>query len=144
MIFLVVIDTACFISGVLSSRGSSFQVLEAWRSEQFINITSDYILREVREVLGRPSVKKRHKLTDEEIEGTVSVLDKYSLKVELRQVDPASRDPKDDPVIATAREGGASYIVTWDRDLLDIGEYQGIRILTPKEFLKVLQGKKKE
>jgi predicted nucleic acid-binding protein len=35
-------------------------------------------------------------------------------------------------------EGGADYIVTGDQDLLAIGDYQGIRIVTPRAFLQRL------
>ena len=45
------------------------------------------------------------------------------------------RDPNDDKFIATAVAGEAAVIVTEDLDLLVLGEYQGISILTAKEFL---------
>jgi predicted nucleic acid-binding protein len=49
-------------------------------------------------------------------------------------------DPKDDPIIATAVVAKADYLVTGDRaHLLPIREYQGIRIVSPREFLEVLE-----
>ncbi len=30
----------------------------------------------------------------------------------------------------------SEYIVTWDKDLLQLGEYAGIRILTPVQFIE--------
>lgn len=48
------------------------------------------------------------------------------------------RDPKDDIFIACAVEGEADYIVTGDKDLLDMDEYQGIKIIRPEEFVAVL------
>jgi uncharacterized protein len=48
-------------------------------------------------------------------------------------------DPKDDVVVATAVRAGADYLVTGDRrHLLVLGEYQGIRIATPRQFLDLL------
>jgi putative PIN family toxin of toxin-antitoxin system len=44
------------------------------------------------------------------------------------------RDPDDDWVLATAIAGEAEAIVTGDADLLDLNEYQGIRILSPRAF----------
>ena len=48
-------------------------------------------------------------------------------------------DPKDDPIIAAAVAAKADYLVTGDRaHLLPIGEYQGIRSSSPREFLEIL------
>jgi len=48
------------------------------------------------------------------------------------------RDPKDDHFVACAVEGKADYIVTTDKDLLVLGEYQGIKIIRPDKFVTIL------
>ena len=48
---------------------------------------------------------------------------------------PVSRDADDDVVLATAVAAGARVIVTGDQDLLVIGPYDGIDIISPREFL---------
>ena len=54
-------------------------------------------------------------------------------------------DPKDDPIIAAAVAAKADYLVTGDRaHLLPIGEYQGIRIISPKTLLEVLRAHPEE
>lgn len=45
------------------------------------------------------------------------------------------RDPKDDVIIECAVIAGANFIVTGDKDLVAVRQYQGIRIVTPREFL---------
>lgn len=45
-----------------------------------------------------------------------------------------SRDPDDDKFIECAKDAGALYIVSGDKDLLVIEEYDGIQIITAKEF----------
>ena len=48
-------------------------------------------------------------------------------------------DPKDDMVVATAVAAKADYLVTGDRrHLLPIGSYEGIQIVTPRQFLDLL------
>ena len=48
------------------------------------------------------------------------------------------KDPDDDRVLECAVSGDASYIVTGDRHLLELKEYQHIVILEPGAFLTVL------
>lgn len=59
----------------------------------------------------------------------------------VRRVDPAplgkrrSRDPNDDPYLAAALSARA-VIVTYDKDLLDLGKPFGVEILRPLTFLR--------
>jgi putative PIN family toxin of toxin-antitoxin system len=50
-----------------------------------------------------------------------------------------SRDEADNRILECAVAGDAEMIVTGDRDLLDLSEYEGIRIVTPRQFI-VLHG----
>jgi putative PIN family toxin of toxin-antitoxin system len=45
------------------------------------------------------------------------------------------RDPNDDMVLECAVVSGAQFIITGDKDLLALDSYNGIRIVTPAEFL---------
>jgi len=57
------------------------------------------------------------------------------LMVEPSELPAISRDPKDDPVIAAALSGHCCYIITSDKDLLELRRYQGVYVVTPKDFL---------
>ena len=48
------------------------------------------------------------------------------------------RDADDDVVLGTALAGKADMIVTGDGDLLVLKEFRGVRILSPRQFLEVL------
>jgi len=48
-------------------------------------------------------------------------------------------DPTDDKYLVAAIEGEARFIVTGDSDLLKIRKYEGIEIVTAREFLKELK-----
>lgn len=48
------------------------------------------------------------------------------------------RDPKDDPVLAAALGARAAYLVSYDRDLLDLGKPFGIKCVHPRAFLIAL------
>jgi hypothetical protein len=48
----------------------------------------------------------------------------------------------DDEIIACALEAEADYIITGDPHLLNLKEYRGIRIVTPRAFLEILDREK--
>ncbi len=48
------------------------------------------------------------------------------------------RDPKDDPVLAAALGACAVYVVSYDRDLLDLEKPFGIQCVHPRAFLVAL------
>jgi predicted nucleic acid-binding protein len=50
-----------------------------------------------------------------------------------------SRDPQDDYLLALAVVHEADYLVTRDRDLLDLGEVVGVKIVDPVTFLALLR-----
>ena len=47
-------------------------------------------------------------------------------------------DPDDDAVLATTRLSRAEFLVTGDRGLLALSSYEGARIVTPRQFLSIL------
>lgn len=47
------------------------------------------------------------------------------------------RDPKDDMLFECAVLGSADYIVSGDKDVLDVGSYQGTQILTARQYLSL-------
>ena len=49
-----------------------------------------------------------------------------------------SRDLDDDKFIETAVAGNCQYIVSGDKDLLDIGAYQDVKIVKPAAFLQLI------
>ena len=59
-----------------------------------------------------------------------------SIKNELKII---NEDETDNKFIEVAAIGDADYIVTQDKHLLNLKEYKDIKIITPDEFLRVLE-----
>ena len=49
------------------------------------------------------------------------------------------RDSADDMVISGAVEGKADLIISGDQDLTSLESYQGIKIMAPTAFLKLIE-----
>ena len=137
----VVFDTNIFISAFIQPKSPPGRLLARLiQGDGFELVLSTPILDEVARALRYPKVRKRIRLDDDDLDLRVAMLGILSTMVSVssRRVAGVSRDPDDDAILAVAVEGCADYIVTGDQDLLAVGDYQGIRIVTPRAFLQRL------
>jgi putative PIN family toxin of toxin-antitoxin system len=137
----VVFDTNVFVSAFIQPKSPSGRLLARLiQGDKFELVLSTAILDEVGRALRYPKVRKRIRLDDDDLDLRVAMLGILSTMVSVsgHTVTGVSRDPDDDAILAAAVEGCADYIVTGDHDLLAIGDYQGIRIVTPRAFLQRL------
>lgn len=135
-----VLDTNTFISAVINIESSVAQeIYQNAKQKRFLLVISPPILTEVDNVLHRPNVIKVHKHSLQELTEVIKEIADVSYIVQGKTEIKTVRDPDDDKIIATAVEGNADYIVSRDKDLLDLQEYQGIKIITPEEFMKILR-----
>jgi len=137
----VVLDANLFISATIESRGKPARILDIWRANRFDLVMRADIIEEIREVLGRPRIRERHQWTNEEIERFVDDLEELPIVTPGKLVVKAiADDPDDNMYLACAIEGEADYIVSGDQHLLRLGAYKGIRIVTPTQFLEIIEG----
>lgn len=136
-----VLDANVFVSAVLSPKGVPAQILTAWRADRFHLVTSEAILHEIDRVLHYPRIRKRHRWTEDEITVFVGDLARLALLASGEQtLRVISDDPSDNRYLECAIQGEADYLVSGDQHLLQLGAYQKIRIVTPRDFLDVVKG----
>lgn len=140
-----VLDVNVFVSAAIVQGGAPDRIVQAWRENRLAVIISPVMIEDLADVLKRPHIRRRYKITDLDVERILQALKSYATivpgKVELAVV---NKDPDDDVVIATAVEGEADYLVTGDPHLLEIGSYAGIRIVTPAQFWRILTARENE
>lgn len=137
-----VLDTNVLMSALITKRESPpSQLYKAFISQKFLLITSSSILAEVEDVMNRENVVKYHKRTPQQRKEVMEQLLTLCYVI-LESIKPdnviVERDPKDDKFLHTAVEANADYVVSGDNDLLDLKEYKGIKIVSPKDFLAIL------
>lgn len=124
----VVLDTNVLLAG-LATRGLCEAVLDLC-IEQHTVVLSQHIVDEFAR-----HYHEKFGMTREETKAAVAFLREHAELVEPAPVPPGScRDPDDLAVLGTGIAAGAACIVTGDRDLLDVGEFQGVPILSPRVF----------
>ena len=133
-----VIDTNVFVSGLINPNGPPGHILKAVRSKRFTVITSPDINEEILDVLNRPHLRDKYGLGDLLFDVAFIL---WELAEPAAHLPPASAspDPDDNKFLSAAVGGKAGYLITGDtRDLLPLKEYQGVHILTPADFCRIL------
>jgi putative PIN family toxin of toxin-antitoxin system len=136
-----VLDTNVLVSGLVSQEDPPCQILDAWLEGRYTLVLSLCLVDELAHVLTYPRVAERVRLTHEELEAVLAaLLSRAELTPGRLQLPGVTCDPKDDHVVACAVEGQADYIVSGDQDLLVLGEYEGVQVVTPRRFVEMLSG----
>ncbi len=136
-----VLDTNALVSSLVADQGFPRQILDAWLEGRFTLVTSFYLVEEVTHVLTYPRIARRLQLGDAELAAILAgLLSRAKLPPGQLQLPEVTRDPKDDAVVACAVEGKADYIVSGDQDLLALGSYEGIRVVTPRQLVGIIAG----
>jgi putative PIN family toxin of toxin-antitoxin system len=135
-----VLDTNVLISGLVAEQSSPHRLLDAWLEGRYILVTSLYLVEELIHVLSYPRIAERLRLSETELTAILAaLLSRAEVTPGRLRLSGVTRDPKDDAVVACAREGQADYIVSGDQDLLVLGETESIQVVTPQRFVEILE-----
>jgi uncharacterized protein len=125
-----VFDTNVLIAALIT-EGLCSKLLHRARTGEFSLVSCPFIMQELRRIL-----TKKFRLANEEITSSMEPINEaveqiieHSLKIK-----GVCRDADDDNIIACALAAKAEYLVTGDADLLGLKSYQGVRIITPRDF----------
>jgi putative PIN family toxin of toxin-antitoxin system len=136
-----VLDANIYVSACIRPQGPPGRILRRLVDDQsFQLVGSGAIFDEVRRSLTYPRVRRYLSLSHEEIDRWVIALALIAEPTEgclkLRAVE---NDSDDDKYLVAALEGRAGYLVSGDSDLLELHEYKGVRIVTAREFLGLVE-----
>lgn len=135
----LVLDTNVVASAMLWG-GNPKRLLQARREKRVELFTSVAMLAELTDILGRRKFEKKIAASLLTID---QLVDGYAELAQVMRPTPTPRivsDPDDDVVIGTALAARADLLVTGDRGLLDVGAYQGVRIVSVAEALGIITG----
>ncbi len=149
-----VFDCSLFVQAFLNPTGAAGRCFELVRSGRAQLFVSPPTLTEEKEVLSRPRILNL--LPHATPEQTATFLEDVVANATSLRVVPHKfrfeRDPKDAPYLNLAIAARADYLVTRDRDLLDLmtghaaeckefrQRFRILKIIEPVEFLRAVEG----
>jgi putative PIN family toxin of toxin-antitoxin system len=129
----VVIDTNVLISALINNGKPRKLVLKLL--DEHTVILSSQMLAELTDVISRD----KFSATNSQIDRFISILVKKATMVSVRSIPKVIlEDPDDDVVLVTALNGKAEYIVSGDKHLLKITNYNKTQIVSVNQFIQII------
>lgn len=138
---LATLDTNILASGFVQEHGATapVQLLDAWLAGAFTLLLSQHVLEELQRTFLKPYFARR--LPVQQQADTLAILRTLARITPLTvPVHGVATHPEDDLVLATALSGEAQFLVTGDYKLLRLKRYQGVLLVSAREFLAMLPG----
>lgn len=137
----VLLDTNVLAAGIVGNRLNwttpPTQIWRRWQAKQFALLISAHVMKELNKTLDLPWFAARIALLDREL--AMREILAFAEVIELAtMVSGVASHPADDLVLSAAVSGNADYLVTGDAKFLQVGEYRGVKLRTPTEFLREL------
>jgi hypothetical protein len=128
--YRLVIDTNLWISMLINK--DFFYMDKLLDKKEAVLIFSEELLDEFLEVVTRPKFKKYFSKAD--INLILKFIEQNAEFVNVSSAVSVCRDAKDNFLLSLALDGQADFILSGDKDLLDLIKYESTEILTIKEF----------
>ncbi len=133
-----VLDTNVLAAAFVSPYAPPGQLLQAWLEGRYVLALSPIILVELGRTFQQPYFQRR--LTIRQRDNDLALLRRKAEQVAIAvQVQGIATHPEDDQILATAVSSSADFLVTGDGQLLRLGSYEGIAVVTPRQFLEILE-----
>jgi putative PIN family toxin of toxin-antitoxin system len=130
----VVLDVNVIVSGFPQPLGIPATIIERWLRREFELFTSEHILSGVVRAWNKPYFRSRYQLG--EVERAIALLRQRATVVIPTTI---PEDLEDDLVLGTGLAANASCLVTGDRGLLRLDRYEGLALISPNDFLALLE-----
>ncbi len=123
----IVIDTNILIGGADDESSYAFKIIKDVIEGRLEAYATHQTMGENRQMLRKLVRDREYKETLEEFFRNLQIVKPY------KRLDVVS-DPEDNKLFESATASGADYLITNDREVLDIGEYKSAKVVTPTEF----------
>lgn len=128
----VILDTNVFVSGIFWEGNFCSQIIEKWKSKEFELVSSMDILDELVKTLRNFKIQ----MPEGMIEEWRNLIIENSIIIEpTTKLNVIKNDPDDNKFLEAGVTGNVDLIVSQDKHLLKLEEYEEIKIINPEEFI---------
>jgi len=133
----IVLDTVVLVRGLINPYGVWGRLVFD-RAGDYRLVVSPPLLAEYLEVTARPELTRKFRSLPAHRRDLLDLLAQAEI-VTFATLPTFERDPNDAHVLATALHGAVDFLISADKDLLDLTTYEGIPILSAPAFLGILE-----
>ena len=131
----VVLDTNIYISSFYWKLGNPNKIIDKAIDKKIEVFVSDEILIEIRKILVRD-----FKESDESIDSKINFVLGFANLIDVNDIiNLVKEDEDDNKIVECALSANTDYIVSGDAHLLNLKEHNGIKIVSPAEFMRLFE-----
>lgn len=133
----VIVDTNVLVSGLLFG-GPPREILELVQTDTITLCMTETAILELNRVLTYPKLERQRLRLTPRFEIVLDDVLSRSIRIPepLDAIDVITVDPSDNIFLACASAANAQFIISGDKHLLDVKNFAGIPIVTPRQFLR--------
>ena len=131
----ITLDTNILISATIV-KGNEYNLLRLVKLGKIKMILSLSILKEFKEVISREKFGYSKRVIDDLLR---QILNISEIVIPKKQINFIKEDPDDNRILECASAGNVDYIISGDKHLLKLKEYEGIKIIKTREMLGLLK-----
>ena len=127
----LIIDTNLWVSFIISNKQSLLAPFLF--NEEARLLFSTELITEIQETIKKPRLKKY--FGTNALEEMLSTFEPFIDLIQVESIVTVCRDPKDNFLLALAKDGKADYLLSGDKDLLDLIKFGKTKIKTITAFI---------
>lgn len=129
----LVIDTNLWISFIISNKFNELEPLLLNKNCKIL--FSSELISELHVTIKKPKLQKY--FSENALEEMLIVFDEYIDFIDIKSKVKICRDPNDDFLLSLAKDGKANFLLTGDKDLLEIEKFEETSIVKYSDFLEI-------
>ena len=127
----LIIDTNLWVSFIISNKQN---LLDRFLfGEEARLLFSTELISEIQQTIKKPKLKKY--FSTNALEEMLSTFEPFIDLIKVENVVTVCRDPNDNFLLALAKDGKANYLLTGDKDLLELKKFGKTKIKTITSFI---------
>jgi len=131
----VILDTNVFVSGIFWKGNFCSQIIEKWKNKEFELVSSIEIIDELVKTLRSFKIQMPEEMIEE---WRNLIIENSAIVKPTIKLDVIKEDPDDNKFLEAGVTGKVYLIISQDKHLLKLEEYEGIRIVKPEDALKFI------